>query len=841
MVCYTLALLCLNFCRPKFGSLETKHTQHMKKLYFLMLIWALLGVKLSLAQDNLKTGTLKGLVLDENNKPVDFATVGLFKTADSSLARTSLTDSEGKFQITSVKVGNYFVKVSRMGFAATKSKNFVVDQQNLTIDLGALTLKAEGTALKAVTITATKPLLERKADKLVMNVENSAVAIGSTALEVLQRAPGVTVDQNDRIAMQGKQGVLILLDGKQTYMSSADVANLLRGMQSEQIESIELITNPSSKYDASGTSGIINIKTKKNKNGGTNGSLTLSASQGRNFRGNSGLSLNHRSTKLNAFGNYNYGNYRNNNRLEIDRIVNGSQPTYFMQVGETFRKRSNNNFKAGLDYFIDSKNTLGVLVNGYFNTGTENTGNDTKIGKSFTQVDSLLLANSDQTDRYKNLAYNLNYKSVLNAKGSELSADLDYSRYHGKDIANYQNNYLFANGQAMRPLNLIRNTTPTVIDIKAFKVDYTTSLGKTLKLEAGLKSSWVKTDNDLQAEEYVSGSWKNDIRRSNQFIYDENVNAAYFNLNKQFKKTSVQFGLRAEQTNSTGNLITNNDVVERSYLDLFPTLFVQQELAKNHQLGFSYSRRIDRPGYDALNPFVYYLDQYTYNKGNPFLKPQYTHNFEVSYTLMQRYFLTLTYSRVNDVITQVLLPDDQQKALYQTNANLAKNLMYGANLNIPIKPVKWWDMNNNINIFHLSFESPNLGSQQLKTGKTAIQIRWQNSFTIAKGLSAELFGNYESPIDYGTLSIGNRYYMDLGISKSLFNKKASLKLAMSDVFNTNEQHIKSAYPGLNYELYQKNDTQIGRISFSYRFGKNEIKPARRRTVGTEAEQGRMKN
>ena len=728
-----------------------------------------------------------------------------------------------------------------MGFATHKGKLFTLSDEKLTLELATINIRSEGKTLKAVSITAVKPLLERKADKLVVNVENSSVLIGSTALEVLQKAPGVTVDQNDKISMQGKQGVLILLDGKQTYMSSADVANLLRNMQSEQIESIELITNPSSKYDASGNSGIINIKTKKNKNGGTNGSLTASASQGKNFRGSTGVNLNHRTAKVNVFGNYNYGNFRNSSFLEIDRISSGTPDTYFMQHGDTYRKRTNNNFKAGVDFFINAKNTIGFLANGYLNRGDERTNNSTLIGKSFSQVDSSLVAKSTQKEKYNSLSYNLNYKSILDSAGSELSADLDYSRYNGKDVSNYENDYLFANGNRIRPLNLIRNSTPTKIDIKAFKVDYNVSLSKTIKLEAGLKSSWVKTDNDLQAEEFVNAEWKNDVRRSNQFIYDENVNAAYTNINKQFKNTSVQVGLRVEQTNSTGNLITTNDVVKRSYLDFFPTFFVQQTLSKNNQVGFSYSRRIDRPSYDALNPFVYYLDQYTYNKGNPFLKPQYTNNFELSYTLMQKYLLSVNYSHVNDVITQVLLPDEKQKALYQTNANLATNISYGANVNVPVKLAKWWDMNNNLNVFHLSFESPNLEGKALKTGKTSMQFKMQNTFVIVKGFTAELIGSYESPLDYGTLSIGSRYFMDMGLSKSLFNKKASLKLAMSDVFNTNDQNITSAYPGLKYELYQKNDTQMGRVSFTYRFGKNEIKPARRRSTGTEDEQGRIKN
>lgn len=810
------------------------------KLFYFFIIALFLG-NTAIARDLAKQGTVGGTVLDEQNKPIDYATVGLFKASDSSLVKTSLTSSDGKFEFANINAGKYFVKVNMMGYSIHKGNIFTLTDEKPSVNLENILLKLEGKSLNAVTVTAVKPLFERRTDKVVMNVENSAIAIGSSALEVLQKAPGVTVDQNDNISMQGKQGVLVMLDGKQTYMSNADVANLLRNMQSSELETIELITNPSSKHPASGNSGIINIKTKKNKNGGTNGSVTLTAAQGKNFRGNAGINLNHRTDKINVFGNYNYGTFRNANLLEIDRIANGTPDTYFSQIGNSYRKRQNNNFKAGLDYFIDKKNTLGFLVTGYLNNGKENTDNNTLIGPSFSQVDSMLISNSLASNKYNNLSYNLNYKSILDTAGSEISADLDYSRFNGKDIADYENDYRFANGNPIRALNVIRNTTPTIIDIKAFKIDYNTSLSKTIKLEAGIKSSWVKTDNDLKAEELVNNVWKNDVRRSNQFVYDENVNAVYTNINKQFKNTSVQIGLRIEQTNSTGNLITTNDIVDRSYWDFFPTFYLQQTLSKNNQVGFSYSRRIDRPSYDALNPFVYYLDEFTYNKGNPFLNPQYTHNFEVSYTFMQKYMLSVNYSRVNDVITQVLLPDLDKKALYQTDANLAKNISYGANLNVPVKVFKWWDMNNNFNVFHLSFEAPNLAGQDLKTGKTSFQYKIQNSFTIMPGLTAELSGNYESPLDYGTLSIGERYFVDMGLSKSLLKKKASLKLALSDVFNTNESNITSAYPGLKYDLYQKNDTQMGRISFSYRFGKNEIKPARKRSIGTESEQGRMKN
>lgn len=813
----------------------------MKKIYLLIMIM-LTSASLFAETNSGKQIDVNGTVLDEQRKPIDYATVGLFKASDSSLVKTAMTTPEGKFNFPNVTAGSYYIKINMMGYQIYKGKSFLVGESIMT--LPEILLKSDSKTLNTVSVTTVKPLLERKADKMVMNVENSSVAVGSSALEVLQRAPGVTVDQNDRISMQGKQGVLIMLDGKQTYMSQADVANLLRNMQSSEIETIELITNPSSKYDASGNSGIINIKTKRSKNGGVNGSFVAGTAYGKNLRGNTGLNLNYRNKGVNVFGSYNFNKGSRSNLINIDRVANATSTdpqTFFSQKGGDDRDFENNNFKVGADFFLNKNNTIGVLATGYLNSGVEKANNHTNIGKSFSQVDSTLTTTNRQGSSYKNFSYNLNYKSVLDTTGQELSADVDYSRYNGKDFADLVNELRFPNGLPVKPIGRLRNNSPSKIDIKAVKVDYTFPINKTTKFEAGLKSSWVETDNDLRAEEWRTNAWQNDTRRSNRFVYDENVNAVYSNFNKQFKNTSVQLGLRMEQTNSKGNLVTTNNVVERSYWDFFPTVYVQQTLSKNHQVGVSYGRRIDRPSYDALNPFIYFLDEYTYNQGNPFLKPQYTDNFEANYTFMQKYFLNVGYSITNDAITEVILPNEERKALFQTNENLQTQKVISANLTVPVKIRKWWTMSNNLNVFHMAFETPNLNGQALKTGQTSYQFRMQNNFIIMDGLTAELNGNYESPLTYGTLDLEERAYIDFGISKSILKKKGSLKFAVSDVFDTNRTRLKSAYPGLNYNLYQKNETQLFRLNFTYRFGKNEIKPARKRSTGTEAEQGRMKN
>lgn len=783
-----------------------------------------------------------GTVLDEQNKPLDFATVLLLNAKDSVLVKSAMTDLAGKFVFENLAKGSYKVTAAMVSYSKASSKPFTVDEQNTNVTLDDLRLTLASRSLKEVTVTSTRPFVERKIDRLVMNVEGSSVSAGSTALEVLQKAPGVTVDQNDNIAMQGKQGVLVMLDGKQTYMSNADVANMLKGMSSSQIESIELITNPSARYDASGNSGIINIKTKKSRNGGTNGSLTAGAGYGENHRTNAGVTLNHRTNKLNVFGNYNYSFNKRGQDMIINRINAGSQGnTYFGQSGSSIRDNDYNNFKAGLDIFLNKKNTLGFMVNGYINSGREIYDNKTDIGPSFGIKDSSIVAINDGLNKYRNFSYNVNYKSLLDSAGQELSVDLDYSNYNGNDRMAYDNRFFDSDGDVLRPSDIIRNGTPSQIEIKAFKVDYAKPLTKTMKLEAGVKSSWVETDNNFQFEQLQNGNWLNDARRSNHFVYTENVNAAYINVNNQFKKTSVQLGLRAEQTNSNGNLITTGKEVDRSYFDLFPSVFINQALSKNHDLGISYSRRIDRPSYDALNPFEFFLDQYTYNQGNPFLNPQYSNKYELTYTYRKSYTFGLGHTLTKDVITEVLLPDTARKALFQTRENLNKQIDYSLSANAPVSFAKWWNTNNNLVVFYLGFRSPDLRGKELNTGKVGYQFNTQHTFILGNNLTAELSGNYQSPLEYGVLKIEAQYGLDLGLSKSFLNKKANIKLGLTDIFNTRDQKISSAYEGLTYNLEQKHETRVGRITFTYRFGKNEIKPARRRSTGVEDEQRRMKN
>jgi outer membrane receptor protein involved in Fe transport len=795
------------------------------------------------AQPNvaLANGTISGKVFGENNTSLTYASIELRKNADSALVKTALSDSAGSYQFLGVNPGTYFLSVTMTGYAGKQTGTFRLVHDELMVQLPPIKLEVNGKSLQSVVITAKKPFIEPKIDRTVLNVESSAIAAGSTVMEVLEKAPGVLVDKDGNISMAGKAGVQVMIDGKLTYMSNTDLAQLLKTMQSSQVESIELITNPSAKYDAAGTSGIINIKTKKNKTTGTNGNLTAGLGYSNDYKTNLGLTLNHRSKKVNVFANYFNGNNNNSRTLNIDRVsTSGNTSTYFTQQQVDDRNWKNNNFKLGADYFINPRSTVGIMVNGYQNRGRMNNNNVTRVGGSIKVEDSLIDVKTANKGYYNNLALNLNYNIKLDSAGSELSMDADYSNNKFSNTTAYDNSFYNNSGQAYRPNHIYRNITPAAITIKSIKADYVYPVSKSLRLEAGWKSSAVRTDNDLQFDDQLAGTWQNNVQRSNHFIYYETIHAAYLNANKKFRKLSVQLGLRAENTISNGNSITENKLVKRSYVNLFPSLFVNQSINDNNSLSFSYSRRIDRPNYDALNPFVFYLDEYTYQKGNPFLNPQYSNAYQLNYLFKKKYSASFIYTHTSDIITDVIIPDTAKKALFQTAANLNDGRFYSINLSAPFTISKWWSVSNSFTGFLNKYGANDLQGLRLSANKTSFYASSTSNFTMNKGFAAEVSGNYTSAMVYGTLLFQSNYGVDLALSKSLFSKKASLKASLSDVFNTREQRIQSTLPGLQYNLVQKADSRVFRLTFSYRFGSNAIKEARSRKTGLETEQSRIK-
>ncbi|GAB2987440.1 outer membrane beta-barrel family protein [Mucilaginibacter puniceus] len=792
------------------------------KIFFTLIL--IICVNAIFAQTKPATAQVSGSIVDTKNQPVDYATVSLVKaTKDSTVVKGTLSSATGTYKISQVAPGTYVIKATSTGFAKTTSQPFTVTGNDVTVP--ALSMPAVTQTLNAVNIAGTRPLIEQKIDRTVMNVEGSVLAAGNSALEILERAPGVTVDKDDNISLQGKQGVTVMINDKLTYLSAAQLANLLRSTDGNTIKSIEIITNPSAKYDAAGNSGIINIQLKKNNQSGTNGSINLTGSYGYYPKNNTSLSLNHKQGKLNVFGNFSRGDNQRSRTMEIKRtVVDGTNTTYFDQ--STFMPGINhfNNYRVGADYDLSSKHTIGFIVNGYFNSSNEFNDNNTRIGTTPAASDSYQNTQSAIHSKYNNFAFNINDKLQLDTNGQALSIDLDHSKFNNNSDARYYTTFFGGSAQQL----LLTNQSPSNITIYTAKADYTYPITKTFKFEAGVKYSDVKTDNMLNAQRDNA----NDPLRTNQFVYTEKIAAGYLNLSKTYKKTAVQLGLRAENTNSNGNSITTGQVVPRGYLNFFPSVFINHSLAAKHNIGLSYSRRIDRPGYDNLNPFVYYLDQYTYSQGNPFLKPQYTNNYELKYTYNKTINLSLGYSKTTDVNTQILLTDPATKVTYQTNLNLQTQNNYTTTFNTPYTITKWFTGNINATGFYTQFKSDNLLGANLNSGRFGYYVKTTQNINFA-GFKAELSEFYQSKVIYGLFLVKPQYAVDAGISRAFANKKLNVKLSVSDIFNIRRNDVNSVYQTNDIQIRQKNETRIARLTLTYNFGNSSIKSRNRQTGSSE--------
>lgn len=809
----------------------------MKKTLLLML-----GICLtltSLIAEGKDKGLISGKVIDENKQPVAFANVLLRDAIDSVLVKGAITDDNGLFTFDEIAVGKFFITATMVGFADTHSETFEVKEGEWEVNLPTIVLGESSVDLAEVTVKAKKPFIELQSDKIVMNVESSPVATGNTALELLQKAPGVIVDNSNNISLKGRQGVLVMIDGKQTYMSNEEIARLLETTPAASIESIEIINNPSSKYDAAGNAGIINIVMKKDKNLGMNGSLTLGTGYGNLPKANGSLRLNYRQKKFNIFGDYNYWYNNRNASLAINRTIpyNGME-TIFDQVNQEESITNSHRFKLGADFFLNEKTTIGVLATGRTGTWEEEGENNTYISGDNPEDFSRLNVTSLHQESWNNYSYNVNLVHKFDKKGRQLTFDADYSEFRQDGDNNYTN--LFLNGEAqVNDPSLLNTTRYSGVDILAAKVDYSHPLPGDVSLEMGAKSSMVTTDNNIDFNNHINDAWILDTTRSNQFHYQEDIHAFYINLSKKFEKFTLQAGFRGELTHSKGVSVTLQDSLERAYFSPFPTLSISHQLGEDHSMSYSYSRRIDRPTYQDLNPFVYFLDQYTFGKGNPFLQPQFTHAVSATYGFKNFAFATLSYSRTHDAMTEILEQVDSSRITYQTMTNFAKFDNVSLNLSSPIPIKEWWNARINVSTYYNHFQT-DFQDSEVDTKGWATNIYLSNNFTIGDGIRAEVSGFYQSPMVYGIIKMKAQYSVNAGVNMSIMDGKGSLRLNVDDIFNTQRFHGIFQQGTVNVDVLNKWESRRVSVAFTYNFGNQEVKSERRRNTATSDEQRRVK-
>ena len=788
---------------------------------------------LAQTQDPSPTGKISGSILDEKASPFPFVNVLLLHAKDSVLIKGMAADENGKFLFEQINDGQYLTLVSMVGYQKEYSKVFSVNKN--TVNLPVISLKTDIQSLNEVTVVAKKPFIEQQIDRTVINVENSIVSAGATALEVLERAPGVTVDQqNDQLKLRGKQGVIVQIDGKQTFLSQQELMTLLRNTPSDNIEKIELITNPSAKYDAAGNSGIINIKMKRNKNYGTNGNISLGAAYAKYWRENATATLNHRAGKISTFvsGGTFFNKGFNNNSI-YRKIPFEDKVTIFDQRTERTNKSQYHNIRAGIDYFATDKSTFGVLVSAFHNDFSN------PFGQTNTRIlnEDLSLQRTFRTDvfnggKMNNVSANLNFKHQFNKEGKELTFDVDYVNYQGKKNSNLDTRYFTPSGEQDGNPEQVRNNMPSDINIGVAKLDYTQPLWKG-KFETGLKASYVASDNNMVFETKAD-NWILDPTRSNQFKYTENVNAAYVNYNGSIsKKIKYQLGLRGEHTHSIGNSVTLNQKRDRNYVNLFPSVFLSNQLDTNNVINLSYSRRIDRPNYQSLNPFEFYLDPYTFQRGNPNLKPQYTNSFQLVHVYKNFLNTTLAYSRVKDMIADEL-PQQiaSENKTFVTSDNLDHQDNISLTISAPIPITKWWNFQTNFTGVYNYYNSYYL-EQQLTIKQISWNMYGNNQFTLPNGWSAEISGWYNSRAFYGLYAAKPMGMVNVGLQKNILNKKGTIRLNVNDIFWTNRFNGRALYKDIDFAVKSEWPSRQFRITFTYSFGNQNVKGARQRKTGSD--------
>jgi outer membrane receptor protein involved in Fe transport len=796
-----------------------------------------------------KIGKLTGIIKDAAGNPIPSVTVSLLKGKDSSLAKTALTDKSGKYEIEFIPVGTYLVSAGYVGYKKVYSNRVEITEAQPERQVNELQFTQSTTNLEEVTVVSKKPFIETKIDRTIVNVDASPSSAGATALEMLEKSPGVIVNNDGIISLRGKPGVIVMMDGKQTFLSPTDLANLLKNMPASSIEQFEIMTNPSAKYDAAGNSGIINIKTKKGKANGFNGSVTLGATASFfNPRGTlyvmpksqNSFNFNYRKDKFNFFGNYNPNFFKGRNLLEIDRKFISSNGTLlgYNDVVTNFKFRNTNHtLKLGFDYFADKKNTFGFTISGFTFHGYPTPVTVTDSKDENRQLLSRMISKTENDNKFQNLSTNLNFRHVYDSTGRELTADFDFVAYRNTGDMLLTTDFYNPAGNATDPTLLLKGHLPSIIDIYTFKSDYTHPFKSGLKLEAGIKTSYVTTDNEVDYRRFDGAKWDID-NRSNHFVYKENINAAYVNVNKQIKKWSLQGGLRLENTIAKGHQLTNDSTFTRNFTNLFPSAFISYAINKTNSLTVSYSRRITRPNYQDLNPFTFFLDSLSYRQGNPFLLPQFTHNMELTHAFKGKIITTLNYNTTKNVISQLLRQNDNDRIVFLTVDNVAQFRNIGVSVTVPVAVTKWWNLNFFTNVFNNHYKGI-YNADPIDISYTSFMANATNSFTIKKGFTMELSGFYRAK-GVDNLSVAQPVYMmNMAAQKQIMKGKGTLRLNVRDPFAWMRFRALTEYSNIYVNIFSQGDARQVTATFTYRFGKSQQGPQRRRSNASQEEQNRV--
>ena len=621
--------------------------------------------------------------------------------------------------------------------------------------------------------------------------------------------------------MVGKQGVTVMIDGKITPMSGSDLANYLRGLPSDAVDKIELITNPSAKYDANGTAGIINIILKKDKRVGTNATINVSYGQGVYPKANEGFSFNRRTKNVNLFMNYNYSYSENFHDAPRTRdFYNGNEFTggYSETDYHTIVTHSNT-ARLGADFFASKNTTIGFVADGSDRLFIASGDTKANVFDSAHNPLSYNLTNSNTNNNTYNYSGNLNMNHKFDSLGREISVNIDYSDFTTKATQSFGTNYYNLNGDIVSPPYLLYGNIPGQLNIYSFKADYDGQLGKRGMLEAGIKSSYVHTDNNLKFYDGINSSAPIDTNQSNHFIYSENIDAVYVTYSQDMGKANFHVGLRGEQTIAEGDQVTTGQTFPISSFKFFPNIAYNDSISKSSQIGISFTRRLDRPDYEQLNPYRNYVDPSTYQVGNPNLLPQYAYLLQVTETYKRNYSISVNYSRTTGIISQVWIPlqGNEEPVIAETSENLSYNDYIGINASAICKLTKWWTSTDIVDAYYTHYNG-NYDNSGLYISKVFWDVSSDNLFILPYKWFIDINGSYSSGWLDGYLSNDPNGNLIIGVQKKVLKNKGVIKLNANDILYTSNFKGSAMFTGYVEHFNIQRDTRFVSISFSYHFG-----------------------
>ena len=727
---------------------------------------------------------LTGKIVDEKGIAVGFANIGVLRQADSTLAASGIADKEGRFSLPAPPAGSYFLRITAIGLSETKTPAFEVGSGAFNKNFGDIALITEAKALNDVSVTALRPAITQLADRMIVAVQGTAMAAGNTAFSLLGKAPGIFIDAEGNIQLNGRAGVLVMIDGRRTWLSATDLRTLLEGMSAENVKNIEIITNPSSKYDAEGTSGIININLKRNLLNGINGSTYSSYNYNfyQQHGATAGGNINVKHGNWNAFAMLDFARRVGGRNATFTRVFNSpGSSTFFDQVAVgDFEAQGPPSLRSGADYTINPNHSLGFLFNFATNTARSSFLTDTWIGGAPKTYSQFIDANNYNKNTYTNYTGNLHYTGKFDSAGTTLSTDFDYVRISNRGDA-YLYNYFTDLTTNQTTTDFLYNHTPNDYNIYSAKLDFTLPVKKGAKFEAGGRASKVVTENNYQFF-FDNGVRLLDLSRTNHFKYCENIFAGYLNWSGTINpKLSFQTGLRAEQTVSVGHSFTTNQTNRRSYLNLFPSAFLTQKVNDNYTINYSYSRRLTRPNYGNLNPFRAYRDPYTWYEGNTGLRPQYTHFFSVGQVIRKTYNITLSYQLNKDVMAEIPILFVADTTTVYTTGNVDDGHSASLSLVGPFKLAKKWDSQNTLLLNYSRFSMQSNNGHLVNEGLFAM-LQSNHTILLPRDFRLEVNIILRGPAASGLYQMASMHREDLALKKSFNKKKFDLSLNVNDIF-----------------------------------------------------------